>query len=54
MADDVTFHSKRALVEIDLASRAVHPGAARAHLALSNLHLQRLRALASAAAGVSL
>jgi hypothetical protein len=45
MADEIKLHSDRAMHELDLAVRARHPGAARAHLALSALHLDRMRQL---------
>jgi hypothetical protein len=45
MADDITFHSKRAMAELDLAVRATSTVAARAHFALSGLHLEKMRKL---------
>jgi hypothetical protein len=44
-ADDITFHSKRAMVELDMATRAASTPAARAHFSLSTLHLERMRRL---------
>jgi hypothetical protein len=43
MSDPVKIHSERAMTELDLAVRAEHAVAARAHLALSVLHLERMR-----------
>jgi hypothetical protein len=45
VADEIKFHSDRAMTELDMAVRAGHPIAARAHLALSALHLERMRNL---------
>lgn len=45
VADEIKFHSDRAMAELDMAVRAGHPVAARAHLALSALHLDRMRSL---------
>ena len=42
MADEVDFHLDRWMAELDLASRARHPKAAKAHLGLSTLHFQRM------------
>jgi hypothetical protein len=44
-ADDIRFHSERAQAERDCASSAATVPAARAHLALAELHLERARAL---------
>ncbi len=44
-ADDISFHSKRAMAELDLAVRATTSAAARAHFGLSSLHLDRMRRL---------
>jgi hypothetical protein len=41
--DDISFHSRRALAELDLAVKAACGTAARAHLSLSGLHLDRMR-----------
>jgi hypothetical protein len=46
--DDISFHSKRAMAELDLAARASTVAAARAHFGLSSLHLDRMRRLAEA------
>jgi len=46
--DPVKFHSERAAVELDLAMRANHVAAARAHFGLSQLHLDRLTRLIGA------
>jgi hypothetical protein len=43
--DDISFHSKRAMAELDLAVRASSTAAARAHFSLSSLHLERMRSL---------
>ena len=43
--DEIKYHSDRAMVELDLAVRAEHSQAAKAHLALSALHLERMRKL---------
>jgi len=43
MTDPVKIHSERAMAELDLAVRAEHAVAARAHLSLSVLHLERMR-----------
>ncbi|HEX9932372.1 MAG TPA: hypothetical protein VGB08_05970 [Allosphingosinicella sp.] len=45
--DQIKFHSQRAAAELDLAMRAGHVAAARAHFGLSQLHLQRLERLAA-------
>jgi hypothetical protein len=43
--DEVKFHTDRAMSELKLASQTANPQVARAHLKLSGLHLDRLRAL---------
>jgi hypothetical protein len=43
--DDIKYHGDRALTELDLAGRAASYAAARAHLELSALHLDRMREL---------
>lgn len=43
--DEFKFHSERAMAEIDRAARAADYRAARVHLDLSALHLERMRAL---------
>ena len=43
--DRIQFHSQRAQAELDLAMRASHVAAARAHFGLSALHIQQLEAL---------
>jgi hypothetical protein len=45
MDDQIKLHSDRATTELDLAVRAAHPAAARAHMALSALHLHRMSQL---------
>jgi hypothetical protein len=42
MKDEAEFHSDRWLAELELASRAGHPQAAKAHLGLSTLHFRRM------------
>ena len=42
MANEIDFHMERWQAELELASRARHPKAARAHLGLSTLHFRRL------------
>ena len=42
MANEIEFHSERWLAELELAGRAGHPKAARAHLGLSTLHFRRM------------
>jgi hypothetical protein len=46
MGDEAKYHTDRAMAEIELAGRAPSLEAARAHLSLSALHLDRLRGLA--------
>lgn len=43
MGEEIDFHTKRAIAEIDLARRAKCYTAAQAHLQLSSLHLGRVR-----------
>lgn len=43
MAEDIDFHSRRALAELELASRSRDPEAARAHLARSSMHLESMK-----------
>ena len=43
MGNDIDFHSRRALAELELASASRDPEAARAHLARSSMHLESLR-----------
>ena len=45
MANTIELHTQRWMAELDLASRAAHPEAAKAHLGLSTLHFQRMLAL---------
>jgi hypothetical protein len=51
---DFEFHSERAKAELDLASRAATAAAASAHLRLSQLHVEKLRGLGTAAPALSL
>ncbi len=46
-ADQISFHSERAMAELDQALRASSVMAARAHFDLSALHLQRMQSLAT-------
>ena len=50
MDDDITYHSNRALAELDLARRCPDVHAARCHLQLAEQHLDRMRSLCRAAA----
>jgi hypothetical protein len=43
--DHIQYHSDRAMAELDLALRAGCERAARAHAALSSLHLDSMRRL---------
>ena len=43
--DQIAYHSKRAMKELDLGLMARSIPAARAHMQLSSLHLQRAREL---------
>jgi len=43
--DEIAIHSDRALEELDRACDATSTAAARAHLTLSELHFDRVRAL---------
>ena len=42
MAREIETHTARWMAELELASRAAHPKAAKAHLGLSTLHFQRM------------
>jgi hypothetical protein len=42
MANEIELHTQRWMAELELASRAHHPEAAKAHLGLSTLHFQRM------------
>lgn len=53
MGDEAKYHSDRAMAEIDLASRAPSLEAARSHLSVSAVHLERLRGLAQSGQGCS-
>lgn len=50
MDDDISYHSSRALAELDQARRCADVHAARCHLQLAEQHLDRMRALCRAAA----
>ncbi|HEY0412547.1 MAG TPA: hypothetical protein VGD66_05345 [Allosphingosinicella sp.] len=54
MQDEIKFHTDRAMSELALASGTANPEAARAHLRLSGLHLDRLRQLCEPPAAGSL
>ncbi len=43
--DDIRFHCERASTELERARSAVTAAAAEAHLTLSALHLEKMRAL---------
>jgi hypothetical protein len=43
--DDISFHSQRAQAELELAKRATRAEAARAHIGLYALHVERLSML---------
>ena len=43
--EEVAYHSERAMRELDLGLVARPMAAARAHLGLSSLHLEKVRAL---------
>lgn len=45
MATEIELHTERWMAELELASRAAHPKAAKAHLGLSTLHFRRMLAL---------
>jgi hypothetical protein len=45
MDDEIDYHRRRALRELDLGIGAESSEAARAHLELSSLHLKRMEAL---------
>ena len=42
MANEIELHTERWMAELELASRASHPKAAKAHLGLSTLHFRRM------------
>jgi hypothetical protein len=48
--DEISYHSSRALAELDQARRSPDSHAARCHLQLAEQHLERMRTLARAAA----
>lgn len=49
--DDISFHSQRAEAELELARRATRAEAARAHIGLYALHLERLSLLTDPSRG---
>jgi hypothetical protein len=50
MDDEISYHSNRALAELDRTRRCGDVHAARCHLQLAGQHLERMRALCRAAA----
>jgi len=48
--EEISYHSSRALAELDQARRCVDVHAARCHLQLAEQHLDRMRALCGSAA----
>jgi hypothetical protein len=50
MDDEITYHSSRALAELDQARQCADVHAARCHLQLAERHLDRMRSLCRAAA----
>ena len=51
MSNEIEVHTERWMAELELASRAAHPEAAKAHLGLSTLHFQRMLDLQRRTAG---
>jgi hypothetical protein len=49
MDEEISYHSTRALAELDQARRCPDVHAARCHLQLAEQHLDRMRALCRAA-----
>jgi hypothetical protein len=49
MDDEISYHSSRALAELDHARRCPDVDVARRHLALAEQHLDRMRSLCRAA-----
>lgn len=45
MDDEISYHSSRALAELDRARRCADAHAARSHLRLAEQHLDRMRLL---------
>lgn len=52
--EQIDYHSKRAMTELDMSLRAGSLLASRAHAKLSALHLERLRALGGAGPEISM
>ena len=50
MDEEISYHSSRALTELDSARRCADAHAARCHLELAEQHLERMRALCRTAA----
>jgi hypothetical protein len=42
MADDQSYYERRAEIELEMAQRAKHPEAVRAHCGLADLYLERV------------
>jgi len=53
MEDEISYHSSRALAELDRARHCSDVQAARSHLRLAEQHLERLRSLSRDSAGES-
>ena len=49
--DDLDYHRSRATHELDRGLTAPHVNAARAHLKLASMHMQRVRELGPTGAG---
>jgi hypothetical protein len=50
MDDEISYHSSRALAELDCARRCADVQAARSHLQLAEQHLDKMRSLCRATA----
>jgi hypothetical protein len=50
MDDEISYHSSRALAELDQARKCADVHAARCHLELAERHLDRMRSLCRSAA----
>lgn len=53
MDDEISYHSGRALAELDQARRCGDVNVARCHLELAEQHLNRMRSLCAAAAAAA-
>lgn len=47
--DDIGYYERRATVQVELAERASHPNAVKAHYLLAEAYLQRISMLAAVA-----